>query len=56
MMLLEKLLVKLYLGVVTDHGPCGLFAIQLGPYIILAQNCIILDPGPFRARPLDYLG
>ena len=55
MILLEKLLVKLYLGVVTDHGPCDLFTIQLFiPYIFLTQNCIKLEPGYFRAQPLDY--
>ena len=40
---------------VTDHGPCDLFTIQLFvPYIFLTQNCIKLEPGYFRAQPLDY--
>jgi len=41
------------LGVVMGHGPSGLFTAQLGPYIFLSQNCIRLESGPFRARPLD---
>ena len=41
-------------GVVTDYIPSGLFTIQLGPYTILAKNCIGFEPGLFRARPLNY--
>jgi len=37
------------------HDPSGLFTILPGPYAILAQNCIGLESGPFRARPLNYL-
>jgi len=44
----------LHVGVVTDHGSSGLFIIQLGPYTFLIQYCIRLEPGPFRASPLDY--
>ena len=51
MILLEKLLVELYLG-----GGKGHFAIQLVPYILLAQNYIRLDPNPLTAWSLDYLG
>lgn len=40
---------------VTDHDPHALFAIQLGPYIFLAQYWIRLELDLFRTRPLDYL-
>jgi len=38
--------VAMRLGVVMGHGPSGLFTIQVGPYIFLAQNCIRLEPSP----------
>jgi len=41
-------------GVVMDHGPIGLFTIQLNSYTYLAQK--LYNPAPFRAWPLDYLG
>ena len=39
-----------------DHGPNALFTILVGSLFFLAQNWIRLEPDPFRARPLDYLG
>jgi len=44
-----------HVGVVMGQGPSGLFTILLGPYTFLAQNCIGLEPGPFRAWSLNYL-
>ena len=43
------------LGVVMGHGPSGLFTAQLGPYIFLAQNCIRLESGLFKARSLNFI-
>lgn len=37
------------LGMVADYNPRALFTIQFNPYIYLAQNCIRLEPGLFKA-------
>ena len=51
----DPALYGLQLGVVMDYDPSdlGLLTIQIDPYIILAQNCIRLEPGSFRIRRVD---
>ena len=44
----------LELGMVMGHGPSGSHS-PTKPLNFLVQNCIRLEPSPFRARPLDFL-